>query len=801
MIRNFFKTLFRSFWKSKTVSLINIIGLSVGMAAAVQILLWVQNEIGYDRDQAGGRQIFRVTNHLTVSKGVTWVWESSPYPLAELAKKEIPNIERTARIEPVEWNSPVVQVNDQKFSEKNCAYIDEGWLDMFHYDFLEGNKMSFIQNPFSLILTSSKAKKYFGNQSALGQIIRIDTINYLVRGVIKDNPLNSSFQFDILIPLSAKFSNPKIWKNDNGWSNFNYLTFLQLRNDVLPATVEKKLTGIVLSNKKKSEIFVSLVRLPDIHFETDLQNSSFIHTDRKIVYIFSILAALLLLIACINYVNLTTARAQLRAKEISVRKIVGAGRRQLFAHFMAESLVVSLIALCVTILLVELSLPLFNQLTERHFELPLTSGALWKVLSITLLMAALLNGVYPAILLSSFKPMNVFRGNSLLKVKDISFRKGLVVGQFTIAVILIVGTVVIFKQLSFIQQANANYNRSQIFEINLPSRLYEVYGYDGKKLNAFTSTFKNELMAQAPIGEIAQSSQSIIDLGGFSSGGFDWDGRDKDFNPTFTRLEADVNFQKIFGIQVIEGRWFRPGDKEADNGFILNETAVKDLHFHKPWVGQRFVGGGDTGRIIGIVKDFHYKSMHEKIGPLIIQFDPSGFSFFVKTNPANIASALAASERVWNRLITTDPFTYTFLDESFDRLYKNDRKASLIIFIFSAIAILISGLGLFALATFTSDQRRKEIGIRKVLGASLGSIVALLSRDFIQLVGLGILFSVPIAWWAMDKWLQDFAYRVNIGWWMFGLAGGMACIIALFAVSFQAIKAAHSNPVAALKSE
>jgi putative ABC transport system permease protein len=798
MYKNLFKSVFRSVWKNRTVSLINIFGLSVGMTAAVLILLWVQNEFNYDRNQPSYKNIYRATAHLTVTQGDVWTWESSPLPLADQAKKEIPGIERTARISHA---TSVLQVNNQKFSEKNCAYIDEGWLNMFQYNLLEGDKDNFNKNPFSLILTSSKAKKFFGNEEAMGKIVRIDTVDYQVRGVVEDNPVNSSFQFDILIPLAAKLSNPQVRKNENGWGNFNYLTFLELKNNKNPKAIAKQLSTLVQANKKESTIQISLVGLKDMHFETDLQNSSIIHTDHKVVYIFAVLASVLLLIACINYVNLTTARASLRAKEVGIRKIVGADRKQLFGQFMAESFVVSVIALLITILLIQFLLPFFNQLTEKNFVLPLQSANLWKVLLGTLFSTILLNGIYPAVLLSSFRPMNVFRGMSLVRLKDGSFRKILVVIQFTMAMILIVGTVVIFKQLEFIQQTNTGYNRSQIFEITVPYKVFSKMDYDPQKMQAFTSAFKNELLSQTTIQDIAEANQAIFDVQGYSSGNYDWDGRGKDFNPTFARMRADAEYQKMFGLKMLEGRWFMENSQADQHCVILNETAARELNIHKPWVGQRFVSGGDTGRIIGIVQDFHYRSMHEKIGYLIISYDPSATSFFVKTFPGSTRQSLLAAEKVWNKFVLSDPFDFSFLDESFDKLYKADRKASQLILIFSIIAILISSLGLFALAAFTADQRTREIGIRKVLGASFPNIVRLLSLDFIKLVGLGILISIPIGWWTMNTWLQDFAYRIQMGWWMFAAAGLAACMIALFAVCFHAVKAGLTNPVKALRSE
>jgi len=799
MIKNYFKTTLRNLWKNKATSFINLFGLSIGMTAAVFIFLWVQNEISFDNYHSNKNNIYRVTNSIRVSKDEKWIWESSPMPLAETAAKEIPEVQKSARLIVNRWGGTNLMINHKLFSEKTSAYVDKTWFNIFHYDFVAGNVSAFGRNPFSIILTEAKAKKYFGDADAIGKIIRVDTVNYTVEGIVKDNPVNSSFQFDVLLQMDGRLSDAKVLKNDKNWNNFGYITFLQLRPDASKPLIATKLNEIINKNRTNHNDSVTIQALNGMYFENDLQSSDLPHGTKKAAYIFSVLAFLLLITACINYVNLTTAKASLRAKEVSVRKIIGAKRGSLFLQFITESFTISILALLISLLLIQLFLPAFNGLTEKHFVLPLTSVTMWQVLLGTLLFAAILNGVYPAALLSSFKPLNVFRGRSVLKVNDGSIRKGLVVFQFSLSIMLIIGTIVIYRQLHYIQTTNPGYNVSQVMAIQVPYKSYMAFKDDQRK--TFFESIKHELQSQSSIAAVSTGGSEIINVGGASSGNADWDGRDTTFNPTIAQLSVDADFQKMFQLQLKKGHWFNAGN-EDDHNYILNETAAAQFKMHQPILGQRFTLRGDTGKIIGIVKDFHYKSLHEKIGSIVLSNNQGSDSyFFVKTVPGNIPKALSATSAIWSKYIPAEPFDYKFLDDTFNNLYKSDIKASQLIFIFSVIAIIISALGLFGLAAFTAEQRTKEIGIRKVLGASVQQITALLSKDFVKLVVIAILIGSPIAWWAMNKWLQDFAYRINLGAWIFIAAASLALLIALASVSFQAIKAAIANPVKSLRTE
>jgi len=797
MFKNYFKTAWRNILRNKTTSFINLFGLSVGMTAAVLILMWVQNEMSFDNYHPNVKHIFRLTCHIN---SANWGSDASPLLLSDAIQKEIPEIKSTAKLRPIRGTA-ILNIKGELFSEKNCTYYDKGWFKMFHYDYVEGNPNTAIQNPFSIIMTESKAKKYFGNHAAVGQIIRIDTINYTVQAVIKDNPQNSSFQYDIFIHLDAFLAGPVQRGNEQNWGNMNYITFVQINENANSTAIGKKITAILQKNKKRNDEYMTLFNLQDMHFETDLTSSKSRQGNKNTVYFFSLLAFVLLFTACINYVNLTTAKASVRAKEISIRKIIGAKRMHLFGQLIAESLLISFLALIITLILIWFSLPLYNLLTDKHFVFALISLSMWEIMLGTLLLVTLLNGVYPAIMLSSFKPLNVFRGLNLLSVKDTTLRKILVVFQFTISVMLIIGAVVIYRQMHFIQTTDPGYQRSQIIYFQYPKPNLK-YTPDEKSYLLFKESLLHELSVQSGIIGVTSSNQPIVNMQSFNSGSADWDGRDTSFRPSIAQMSVEYNFQKVFGIILKEGRWFLPGGNTDKKNFILNETAVAQLNIHKLVIGQRFAFQGDTGKVIGVAKDFHYISMHEKIGPLVFNTNSSWLAYvFIKSAPGSATQTLLNAQNVWRKFAPNEPFDYTFLDDTFDNLYKTDHKTSILILVFSIIAIIISALGLFGLIAFTAERKTKEIGVRKVLGASVGSITTLLSKEFVVLVCIAIMIASPIAWWVMNKWLEDFAYRININWSVFVFAGITVLIIALVTVSFQSVKAAVANPVKSLRTE
>lgn len=788
------KIAWRNLLLHRSTSLINLSGLTIGMTGAFFIFMWVKNELSYDSYHPDSKHIYRLKTHWNIRQNETWVWETSPFPLGEEAKKQLPEAEMITRLLPMSYQPPTININDHYFKEDNAAYVDEDWFRLFHFDFIEGSAEAFNSQRYSVVLSESNAKRYFGNESALGKILRIDTLDYQIQGVIKDYPTNSSFRYRMFLSL-----NPQ---NDYDWGTFSYLTFVKIPPTADPEKVAQKLHAILASNDEIDNAKIGLIALKEMHFEHDVQNSQIVHGNRKMVNIFMAMGGLLLAISCINYVNLTTARATTRMKEVSVRKIVGAERKYLFIQFLVESALLSFLALFATLLLAKLSLPAFNRFTENHFLLSFADISLWQLLGGTFLGNLALTSIYPALLLSSFSPTAVFRGNSISKIKDTLFRKSLVVVQFATSIALITGTIVIYLQMRFISQQNAGYDKSQVLSFSIPFNIFFLHK-KGDERNSMRTTIKQQLLEKSSIENVSViNGGSVINKDGPGSGGVDWDGREPDFNPGIVFFETDFDFKKLVNLQLKEGRWFLPDSKADESHAVLNETAVRELGLRQPVIGQRFVSMGDTGIVIGVVKDFYYRSMHDRIGPVVIKIKENFAStFLVKIASGRRLEAEQAARHIWEKFVPEEPFDYHFLDDEFDNLYKADLKATSLIWTFSFLAIFVSCLGLYGLATFSAERRNKEVGIRKVLGASVSSIVQTLSSEFIKLVFISIFIGSPFAWWAMSKWLEDFAYRIDIEWWMFGVAGLAALAIALITVSFQSIKAALMNPVDSLRSE
>ncbi len=797
MLKYHILTGLRNLARGRFSTFINIFGLALGMATTLFILLWVQNEWSFDTYHTDADRIYRLHSHIKISDDETWHWGTTPLLLGDVALEELPEVQASAKMTHA-WGGKTLQLNGALFKEKNVAYVAEGWFNVFDYQFFMGDTKTFFEHPNSLIMTRSKSEKLFGAEHPIGKIITIDTTDFVVRGVIADNPVNSSFQLDYLMPLAAHLSNPAIYENESDWGNFNYFTFLKLQTGANQEYIGDKTTALLRSNKPEDTTsYITLLPLADMHFDQTLMSDNFSHGNKRTSRIFTIIGLLILLIACINYVSLTTAKASIRAKEISVKKIIGAGKANLFTQFMLESTITSILSLVLAIGLTHLLLPLFNRIVEQAFQLDYGNPAIWLILAGTTVFAILLTGIYPALLLSSFRPVNLLRGQSWLAGNNAHFRKGLVVLQFVISTTLIISVIIISGQLHFIKNTELGYERANIFSVVIP------YGtVPPEELEGLRSVFVNELKGENSIDQITTANQMIVNARSTHSGSLDWEGHDPDFQPSVAQLSADDAFQALFELELLEGRWFQAGNIADESNVILNETAVKTFQLKPPYVGQRFSFHGEDGQIIGVVKDFHFRSLREKIMPMVIYNDSWARSWiFVKTTGDRTAAALAAAEKTWAQLLPEEPFEYVFMDESFEKLYRTEQRSGLLFNIFAGIALVISCLGLFGLATFATERRTKEIGIRKILGASATNIVSLISKEFVVLVFIAILIAAPIAWWAMDKWLADFAYRIEIKWWMFALAGVMAIVIAVLTVSFQAVRAAVANPVESLRSE
>ncbi|TWI84478.1 FtsX-like permease family protein [Chitinophaga japonensis] len=796
MFKNYMKTAWRNILRNKTLTLINLFGLSVALVAFIFIALWVQNELSFDAYHKDAGNIY-----LVQSKFSGYGQESplTSLPVAAALGKE----SKVVEVARMSWWAGTLNVNGQLFNQKTGIAVDSNWFKLFDYKVVSGDIQSFGQHPFSIIFTESKARQLFGGKDPVGQTIKLDTSLYQVKAIVKDNPVNSSIQFDMLVPMAARLAYRQ--GDYNNWGNLSYRTFVKVYPGTDMAAFTKTATRHLQEVSRQAGFSIALQPLRELHFDTNSSDPAFRRGSRTAVFVFSVLGTLLLLTASINYVNLSIAKANVRSKEICIRKIIGGNRAQLFWQFLAESFLLCFIALTISLVIISLSLPLFNQLTETTFQLSVASVILWTVLLGTLLFTTLVNGVLPALTMSLFKPLHYLQGYSFLKFRNVSLRKGLVVFQFVIGVIFIIGTITIYLQMRLAQTSAAQYDRAQVVSLDIPARVFQGVNYAPDKINRLCEAVRNDLERSSFIETVALASSSVEGNMLNSSGirNWYWQEMDTSLKAQVVHLSLSPEAGAIFNFQMKTGRWFSKDHSDKRN-YVLNETAVKMFGIRPPYTGQMFGrSGGDTGLIIGVIKDYNFSSLYNKVGPMVLSNNDDELvsMFFVKITPGNINRAMDAITATWKKFIPDAPLDYQFMDEAFDNLYKNDLKISKLVFLFSCISIIISVLGLFGLAAFVAEQKRREIGIRKVMGATVVQIITLLSKDFVMLVVAAVAIASPIAWWAVDKWLQNFVYRVNISWWIFLIAGIAVILISFITISFQSVKAAMASPVKNLRTE
>ncbi|MCU0355592.1 MAG: ABC transporter permease [Cytophagales bacterium] len=795
MLRNCLKIAWRNLRKGKLYTLINITGLALGMATAVLLMLWVQNEMSYDTYHRQAKNIYRLVAHIKINDTETWHWASTPLRFADYLKANAPEVQQATRLNVPYGDFFTVKVGNELFSEKNFAFVDANWFEVFDYPFVKGNAKDFARDKFGIVLTESRAKQFFGEDDPIGKIVSHDTVNFVVRAVLKDNPSHSSFQFQVLAQNEARLANPSIRENESLWENFPYQTFVVCKEGLDVKQTSDKFSKLLSKarNAKEDETALELQPLAAVHMDATVQADGLPPSgDKPALYIFSMVALFILLIACINYVNLTTARANQRGKEVSVKKIIGASNRTLFGQFFTESAITSLLATALATVLIVYGLPLLNSLADNHFLL--TNPTIWLILGGVTLFSIMLTGIYPSVLLASLQPVKLLKGTSVVGVKNATFRKGLVVFQFSFTIVLLIATFLIFKQLKFIQNKQLGYDKEHIYTLTIPWNI--------KNNEAVHQTLLQKLSAESSIVSVTASSMNIVDMQSTQSGSLNWEGKKPDWDPVYHKMSVGSDFQDMFKLKLTEGRWFNETNTDDENHVILNETAVKEFQIPQPAVGRRFELAGRKGQIIGVVKNFHFKSLHEKIAPMVI-FRGNNWesTIYVKAAPSQFPKAIAVTEKVWRELIPSLEFKYDFLDDTYAKLHAKEQKQLLMFNVFAGVVLLISCFGLFALATFAAEQRIKEIGIRKVLGASVYQIVALLSKDFLKLVLVAFVIAIPVGYYVMHQWLQNFAYRIDIAWWMFALIGFLVLLVALVTVCYQAVRAALSNPVDSLRSE
>jgi putative ABC transport system permease protein len=816
MIKNYLRSAFRNIKRHPFVSFINIFGLTVGLICCLLILSYIINERSYDKFNTNAEDIRRVTRIFYSSKNVESLHLSAiAPPFGPLLQSAFPDIKKVTRVLAI--GSTAFHYKDKLFDEKNSVFADENFFDFFSVPVVVGDHNNALKEPYSIMLSESMAKKYFGDSDPINKGILLDNVflgkikhDFKVTGVFKAFPANSHMHPEILMSFST-LKDPVIY-GENGLANdfggnafYTYLLFPKNYNtdrieSQLPDFLDKyvHLDGTAGNAKTHDGTKLTFEKLTDIHLRSHLDDEFEQNGDIKRVYIFSAIALFILLIACINYMNLSTARSVLRAKEIGIRKVIGAQRKEIISQFLSESVLITWFAVALAMAATSFLLPMINHLANTN--LAFDSLLQWQILVPVLLLPfviGLISGIYPAIFMSSFLPVKVLKGIIKTGSGGVSFRKVLVVLQFSISIILIVATTVVYRQLQYIQKIDLGFNKDAVLTMEYVGQLNPQY-----------EAFKADLLKNGAIKDVGRSSRipsgRLLD---FQNGWALVDGIMKPIQGDLKYISADYGFIPTYGMKMAAGRNFSQAFSTDTNNYIVNEAAVRSLGWKTPQnaIGKDIMYGGIRGKVVGIVKDFHFESLHQAITPLLFQLPSVSNSQYhvmsVKVNSRDVQTAVSSLQATWHKYLPETPFDFTFLDDKLGQLYSSEQHQGSLFTIFSCIAIFIACLGLFGLSAFTIAQRVKEIGVRKVLGASVQQIVLELSKGFLLLVLISAAVAIPIAGWAMHQWLADFAFHTEMGWWIFAAAGMLALTIAFITIGFQSVKAALANPVKSLRGE
>jgi len=786
MLKNYFKIAFRNIVRHKAFAAINIAGLAIGMACSIFILLWVQNELSYDQFHKNAATIYRLPGGDATNSG----------PMVPELKAKIPAIKNFVRFLYVQPATTVFEMGAKRFEEKAVFYADSTLLQVFSFPLIKGNAETAMSRPDAVLITEDMAKKYFGNEDAVGKILKKDNKdNLVVTGVLKNIPANAHLQFDFIMPMSAIAHSD--WRlKDNIWASYDFYDYIQLNENfkATPAALaelSRQADKIVAEHIKENPPNIKLQALTDIHLRSDYRD---LPGQGNIQYVntFFVVALFILAVACINFMNLATARSARRAKEVGLRKVVGAGRMQLIGQFFGESLFISFIALLMAVCMVCLLLPVFNDLAGKQLSIQLLDGKLIALLLGIALFTGLVSGSYPALLLSGFKPVQVLKGNMKMMGGNLYFRNGLVIVQFVVSIVLLAGTAVVYRQLNYIKNRDIGYNKSNLLYMPMTGEL-------GDK----QQVLKAELKTNPLTANFSTISEPISNLGS-STAGVEWEGKTaEDKKIWFTKAWVNDGFFDVLQMTMASGRALSATEFADSGNYVINEKAAKIMRMTPATaIGKQITFNGDKGTIVGVVKDFNYKPAQTAIEPMILAYNRWNMGIvLVRTQPGKTAATIQALEKISKQLNPAFPFSYGFIDQDINNLYKGEQQMGSLFNAFAIIAIFISCMGLYGLSAFMAEQRTKEIGVRKVLGASVLNVVYLLSTGFTKLILIAIVIAVPIAWFAINKWLSSFAYRINIGWAIFLITSLAALAIAWITVSYESVKAAVTNPVKSLRKE
>lgn len=798
MIKNYLLISLRNLRKHFSYSIINIVGLGLGLSTFILLMVWIQHEMSYDKFHRESGRIYRASMEYSFGGQVAKT-SVSPTALLPALQKNFPEIENGVRVYNSAAYSPfIVKKDEHIFQEDHFYFADSTFFNIFSYNLISGDPVTVLTKPYSVVITQATARKYFGEADPVGKTLNVNgSTDYEITGVVEDIPANSYLQFDFI----ASFHSLRAGREEPIWWSANYQTYLLLDKNANLEVVQQKTNDLVkealASELTNAGDYVkyNFLKLADIHLRSPFTAEMEAVGDIQYVYIFSAVAFLILLIACINYVNLATARAADRAKEVGIRKVVGALRKQLFFQFLGESVIITFLGFCLAFLFTQLALPFFNVLTgttlsHTIFYQPAFLGRAF----ILLLVIALLSGAYPAFAITAFKPVSILKGNFKFSGKGIWLRKFLVVSQFSISVILVVGTIVILKQLDFIQNKKLGYSKENTIILPLDTKTQAVY-----------EQLKLEFLRSGKAAYVGRATESPTQInGGY---GLNTD-ESSERGIIATGVSVDDDYIRALNMEILAGRNFTEADFKRANtdtvfSFIVNESALKALFLSiENAIGKKARVSGRKGEIVGVVKDFHFTSLHKPIGPLVMFNQDTQYNFiFVKLQDGNIQASLDNLKSIYANVVPHRPFEYEFVDQQFVALYSAEQRMSTIFTVFATLAILIACLGLLGLVSFSASQKTKEIGIRKVLGATAANIVILITRDYTKLVLVSIGLGIPIAYWMMTQWLSDFAYKTDIGFWPVLIASLLCMVIAFATASYQALKTAFINPANTLRSE
>ena len=799
MIKNFFVIAWRNLVLNKTTTFLNIFGLAIGIATCLLIGIWLERELSFDNFHPKGEHIFRLTNTFT-SESESFSQAPSGAAYGAHLTKELPAVEATCRIFNDECK---LQEGNNQFIESGCATVDSNFFAFFGFSLLKGDPNKVLRSPNELVLTQKLAKKYFGNQDPIGKTMVVDSrFVMVVTGVVEDPVVNSHIQFNLLLPYAyLKKRALEGWKFDldNMWSGGFPNVYVQLRDASKWRDVEVEINKVArrFAEKEWKENKMSyqyhLQPLADIHLKSHLRYDAANNGSLARVNIFSIVGVIVLLLACINYINLTTAGAMKRAKETSVRKVIGATKIQLIRQFFLETFLVCSAAVLIGIVLVKFILPKFSTWIGQPYNIPISLFNCLLVIAFVLLISTIA-GFYPAAILSSFKPALALKGTFSSSSKGNMIRKSLVVFQFTMTIALIASILIISQQMNYIRNKSLGFEGSAVIEVPF---------YGEEAVIDHYSALRNELMQSRYIKNVSKHSQNVV--GGLGNSWTTTENlKGEEISTSLYQLYVDTTYLDIYNMKLVAGRFFsKDFPTDTTKSVLVNEAAVRTFGWQDPQnaIGKRFGKGQDEKKVIGVIKDFNFESLHKPVEALLIGFTSYGNRLSLKVDKAHLDEALAHLKNTWRTAVPDIPLSYTFVDESITKQYQNEQKMQGTFYVFAGLSLFIACLGLFGLSTFVVKRKVKEIGVRKVLGASVGGIVQLLSKDFMKLVLVALVIASPIAWYFMNNWLKDFAYRIKIDWWIFLVAGVIALMIALITVSFQSIRAALANPVKSLRTE